>query len=113
MNLSIRKTLAFVLALAKLHNFCVDRSDNSDLTYVAKDEWLHELNGAVPLVTTWDLQSTGNNNVIPEQLVDGGHHFDDIGGISGRWNSSDATTVSVGSTEALYHVNACTHTLQG
>ena len=52
MNLSIRKTLAFVLALAKLHNFCVDRSDNSDLTYVAKDEWLHELNGAVPLVTT-------------------------------------------------------------
>ncbi len=54
------------------------------LMYVANDEWLR-LNGAVPLVPTGDSQSTGNNNVIPEQL-DGGRHFDDIGGIRRRYN---------------------------
>jgi hypothetical protein len=86
MNVSIKKTVALVFALAKLHNYCIDQSDNSDLTYFANDEWLHELNGAVPLVPTRDSQSTGNNNVIPEQLMDGGHHFDDIGGIRGRYN---------------------------
>ena len=86
MNVSIKRTVALVLALAKLHNYCIDQSDNSDLTYVANDERLHELNGAVPLVATQDLQSTGNNDVIPEQLMDGGHHFDDIGGIRGRYN---------------------------
>jgi hypothetical protein len=87
MNVSISKTVALVLALAKLHNYCIDQSDSSDLTYAANDEWLHERNGAVPLVSTRDSQSSGNNNdVIPEQLMDGGHHFDDIGGISGRYN---------------------------
>ena len=86
MNVSIKKTVALVLALAKLHNYCIDQSDYSDLTYVANDEWLHELNGAVHLVATRDLQSTGYNDVIPEQLMDGGHHFDDIGGMRGRYN---------------------------
>jgi hypothetical protein len=86
MNVSIKKTVTLVLALAILHNYCIDQSDNSDLdAYVANDEWLR-LNGAVPLVLTRDSQSTGNNNVIPEQLMDGGHHFDDIGGIRRRYN---------------------------
>ena len=86
MKVSIKKTVALVFALAKLHNYCIDQSDNSDLTYFANDKWLHELNGAGPLVPTRDSQSTGNNNVIPEQLMDGGHHFDDIGGIRRRYN---------------------------
>jgi hypothetical protein len=54
MKLSLRKTVALVLALAKLHNFCIDRSVSSDLTYVANGKWLHELNGAVLLVTIPD-----------------------------------------------------------
>ena len=41
MNLSIRKTLAFVLALAKLHNYCVDADDTDILLSTASDEWQH------------------------------------------------------------------------
>jgi hypothetical protein len=85
MNVSIRKTVALVLALSKSHNYCIDHNDSSDLTYIASDEWQHELNGAVPLVTVRDL-SAGNNDVVPEQLMDGGNHFDDIGGMGGRYN---------------------------
>ncbi len=88
MNVSIRNTIAFALALAlaQLQNNCVDQSDNSDLTYVSNGEWLHELNGAAPLITAQDLQSTDNNDAIPVQLLNGRHHFDDIGVINGRYN---------------------------
>jgi hypothetical protein len=85
MNVSIRKTVALVLALSKLHNYCIDQNDSSDLMYIASDEWQHEVNGAVPLFTVRD-SSRGNNDVVPEQFMDGGHHFDDIGGMGGRYN---------------------------
>ena len=40
---------------------------------------ISEVNGAIPLVPMdEDLQHAGNE-VIPEQLLHGGHHFDDIG----------------------------------
>jgi hypothetical protein len=45
------------------------------------DEWNIELNGGIPLVT-----ATDKGDVIPEQLINGGHHFDDLGGINGRYN---------------------------
>ena len=85
MNVSIKKTVALVLALSKLHNYRIDQNDSSDLTYIASDEWQHEVNGPVPLVTVRD-SSGGKNDVVPEQLMDGGHHFDDIGGMGGRYN---------------------------
>ncbi len=87
MNVTIQKTIALVLSLAKLHNFCIDADNGNSDTYTASDEWLNELNGAVPplVATTQDLQSR-HDEVIPEQLLHGGHHFDDIGGIVGRHN---------------------------
>jgi hypothetical protein len=36
MNMSIKKTITLVLALAKLHNYCIDQSDNSDLDVCCK-----------------------------------------------------------------------------
>jgi hypothetical protein len=57
MNVSIRKTVALVLALSKLHIYCIDQNDSSDLMYN---------NGAFPVVTVRD-SSGGNNNVVPEQ----------------------------------------------
>ena len=84
MNVTVQKTVALVLALAKLHNYCIDADGNSDLAYTASDEWQTEVNGAVPLVTAQDSQSTCE--VVPEQLLDGGHHFDNIGGVNGRCN---------------------------
>ncbi len=86
MNVSVQKTVALVLALAKLHNYCIDADGASDLTFTASDERQHEINGAVPLVTTGDSQESSGHDVVPEQLLDGGNHFDDIGGVNGRYN---------------------------
>ena len=80
MNVSIRKTVALFVALAKLHNFCIDWSDKGDLNYNANDEWNLELNGAVPLVPVFVGEDTrAMDNSVPEQLLHGGEHFDDIG----------------------------------
>jgi len=62
MNVTVHKTVALVLALAKLHNYCIDAEDgNSDLTHTASDEWLTEVNGGVPLVATGDPSSSHND----------------------------------------------------
>jgi hypothetical protein len=71
MNVGVYKTVALVLALAKLHNYCIDADDNSDLTFTATDEWQTEVNGGVPLVATGDQSSI--HDVIPAQLLDGGN----------------------------------------
>jgi hypothetical protein len=79
MNVGIAKTVALVVALAKLHNYCIDADERDIASNTARDEWNSEVNGAVPLAPVdEDLQHAGNE-VIPEQLLHGGHHFDDIG----------------------------------
>lgn len=90
MNVSITKTIALVLALAKLHNYCIDNSDRESVQHTAEDEWQHEIHGAVPLTrggTTAHAQLLSNDYILaPEQLIDGGNHFDDVGGMAGRYN---------------------------
>jgi hypothetical protein len=86
MNITVHKTIALVLALAKILNYCIDAEDgNSDLTQTTSDEWLTEVNGCVPSETTWD-QSSSHQDVMPEQLLDGSYHFDNIGGVTGLYN---------------------------
>ena len=85
MNVSIKKTVALVIALAKLHNYCIDNDDSRSARNTAGDEWQQEVNGAVPLVTT-NLRLSDNDVPVPEQLINGGNHFDDIGGGVGRYN---------------------------
>jgi hypothetical protein len=86
MNVTVQKTVALVLALARLHNYCIDADEsNCDVPYsTAVDEWRNEVNRAVPLVETPHSEST-RGAVTPRQLLDGGHHFDDIG-VTGRYN---------------------------
>lgn len=85
MKVTVRKTVALVLALAKLHNYCIDVGDDcADVRNTAIDEWTAEANGAVPLVPV--QTENASRNVVPEQLVGGGHHFDDVGGSAGRHN---------------------------
>ncbi len=85
MNVSVKKTVALVLALAKLHNYCIENDvSQCDVSYnSAADKWQNEVNGAVPLVETQHAESS--RDVTPRQLLDGGHHFDDIG-MNGRYN---------------------------
>ena len=50
MNVTLRKTIALVLALAKLHNFYIDFDNIQALSQMPTDEWQNEMNVAVPLV---------------------------------------------------------------
>jgi hypothetical protein len=82
MKVSIKRTVALVIALAKLHNYCIDCDSGRVLApSTASDQWQSELHGAIPLVATTEHQ----RGVTPTQLLDGGQHFDDIG-INGRYN---------------------------
>ena len=82
MGVSIKKTVALVLALAKLHNYCINCNDSDAPSATASDAWRSELNGAEPLVATTEHYDS-NRGVTPHQLLHGGHHSDDLG-INGR-----------------------------
>ena len=91
MNVTVHKTVAIVLAHAKLHNYCIDEKETTcDVAYAsAIDEWQNELTGAVPMVETHQQYSTDDRSTTgtatPLQLLDGGNRFDDIG-LNGRYN---------------------------
>ena len=84
LGISVLKTVALVIALVKLHNYCIDEDCKitPDLSYSPNDEWNIELNGGIPLVAI----ATDKGDVIPEQLKNGGHHFNDLGRINSRYN---------------------------
>ena len=65
MSVSVKKTVALVCALGKLHNFCIDtKGDNMDIPMATPaDKWQIEMNGGVPLVPAPGAQST--RDVIP------------------------------------------------
>ncbi len=82
MQVSLKKTIALVIALAKLYNFCIDEKEAHAPPLRAHDELQTEMQGGIPLETT--TTSTGSRELTPRQLLDGGHHFDDIDGPSRR-----------------------------
>jgi hypothetical protein len=69
MNVSVRKTVALVRCLAKLHNYCIDADDTDILLSTTSDKWQHEMNGAVPMEST--DHSDSNGGMTPRQLLDG------------------------------------------
>ncbi|KAI2511740.1 hypothetical protein MHU86_2634 [Fragilaria crotonensis] len=84
MSVSVKKTVALVCALGKLHNFCIDTESDMEVPMpTPADEWEIEMGGGVPLVPAPGAQSS--RDVIPDQLLDGGNHFDDLE-IRGRYN---------------------------
>jgi hypothetical protein len=104
MKIPVHKTVALVLALAKLHNYRTDENEaRCDVAYSsAIDEWRNELTGAVPLVETTHQQHTDasstTDTVTPRQLLDGGNHLDDIGvnGCSNRQSRYNYLSRSTG-----------------
>jgi predicted secreted protein len=50
----VHKTVALVLALARLHKYCINENEaDCDVAYsTATDEWRNKVSGAVPLVET-------------------------------------------------------------
>jgi hypothetical protein len=70
-NVSIEKSIALVIALAKLHNYCID-CDDTVTPSTASDKWQSEVNGAFPLVATTEAHHDLNRDRPPRQLLDGG-----------------------------------------
>jgi hypothetical protein len=74
-GISIQKTIALVIALAKLHNFCIDKNKLDMLELAAEDNFqiVNNKMGFVPLEesTNWDVP-------IQVQILDGGNHFDNF-----------------------------------
>jgi DDE superfamily endonuclease len=71
MKVTMKKTTALVLALAKLHNFCINACESRAMMNTTTDGWRLELNGAVTL----DCEGA---DIIPRQMLGGGEHFKDV-----------------------------------
>ena len=88
LRIAVHKTVALVLALAKLHNYCIDAEElpYCDTAFSsAADKWQSEESSTIPLVQTQQHSEMDTSGVTPGQLLDGGHHFDDIG-MNGCYN---------------------------
>jgi DDE superfamily endonuclease len=79
LNVSVQKTVALILALAKLHNCCINAHDSSVPPSTASDAWENEVHGAVPLVQTQHSSSMDEGITSQQELLDGGNHFDNVG----------------------------------
>jgi hypothetical protein len=78
-NITIEKTVALVIALAKLHNCSINANGNDISANTASDEWISEINGDVPLVPLEGHDDGSPNVLVPEELLHGGEHFEDVG----------------------------------
>jgi hypothetical protein len=78
-NITVKKTIAMVGALARLHNFCIDEKDSKSSPLSASDSQFLEASGGCPLV-----ERTGFDQAAPMQLIGGGHHFDDLNRVQRR-----------------------------
>jgi hypothetical protein len=77
-----------VNALAKLHNFCIERNEMNSVELSIDNRFRIENNelGFVP------LEETNNCDVaVPVQLLDGGNHMDDISRLERRRHDRNTT----------------------
>jgi hypothetical protein len=74
MNITVAKTTAIVIAMAKLHNYCIDEADVAE-NAVPRERYDIEMNG-IPLLAADDVNDA--NVGVPRGLLDGGQHYGDI-----------------------------------
>ena len=76
-NIRTRKVIATVIALTKLHNFCIDESSNSQEILpsleVDNNVLINRDDGYVEMVGIDE-----NETDLPTDLMYGGHHYDDV-----------------------------------
>jgi hypothetical protein len=81
-GVSIQKTISLVVALGKLHNFCIDQTDTSILPATSVDQCclMAQIAGFVPLdhLGADNSEKADDNTTVPTQLLWGGEHFDDV-----------------------------------
>jgi hypothetical protein len=76
MRVSLKKSIGLVIALAKLHNFCIDENEAHAPPSRALDELRTEMQGGIPLEAPTMLKAATTST--GSQLLDGCRHFDDI-----------------------------------
>ena len=74
----VQKTIAMVMVCTKLHNFCLNQGQNQVLLHSPDEAYATSL-GVVSLVNVLEAGTQG----IPQDLLGGGDHFDDVT-IAGR-----------------------------
>eukprot|EP00804_Cyclotella_cryptica_P006356 CCRYP_010184-RB/>CCRYP_010184-RB protein AED:0.20 eAED:0.20 QI:0/0/0/1/0/0/3/0/563 len=76
-NMRTRKVIAMVIALTKLHNFCIDESNNSQEILpsleVDNNVLKNRDDGYVEMVGV-----NKHETALPTDLINGGHHYDDV-----------------------------------
>ena len=80
---SMEKKTGMVNSLCRLHNFCIDAKNEptQQISQTANDSLNMEIGGAITLSQT---NIDGQDELIPDQLLHGGAHFDDDPGQSMR-----------------------------
>jgi hypothetical protein len=71
-NIMLKKTIALVVSLTKLHNYCTEEADIAVEATVG-DRFSNWNNGSVRMVFSDDADMD-----LPEGLLYGGHHRDDM-----------------------------------
>lgn len=77
MNTSIKKIIAMVNSLGKLHNFCIDMQEENEVLIDSSAEDLHNVMDSAEGFVTLD-EVDGVDTPLPLQLLDGGNHFIDV-----------------------------------
>ena len=86
-GISLQRSVALVIDLAKLHNFCINVTDEEcDVpSMTAADNLNISLGGGIPLERDEAAQMR-----LPRQLMGGGDHFDDMDRLTHRARERDA-----------------------
>ena len=93
---TVKKTIAAVCCMCRLHNFLIDAGDESPpASYSEEDEWNLTVNGAVPFALRDGIR-------VPVQLMDSGHHQEDDPTRTRRDRSSSRGS-EILPREAMYH----------
>jgi hypothetical protein len=98
MRISLKKAIGLVIALAKLHNYCIDEKDADVPPVRAADELRTEMQGGIPLEATTTPIGTER---LPHQLIGGGNHFDDMNRNQRRVRTRQYQTAAAASQQQL------------
>ena len=76
-QITLKRTVALVMCLAKLHNFCIDERGSNNSPIMACDEANLELEGAVSLESYNSNTAEGQHSqqALSLKLIGAGNHF--------------------------------------
>ena len=108
MCITVKKTIALVNCLGKLHNFCIDEVDmvSDGLTGDNCNIECSE-SGFVPMISNHGIADVlGTEVATPDALVGGGEHFDDVPRALRRNRSAVNNSTMLPRTKLCAHVQS-------